>query len=1592
MTFAVTLAGAVPADDDHGTGLAATLLPLDRPLAGRLSDMGDVDAFRIDLIAAARIEVRTSGGTDTRGRLLDGSGAVRAEDEDSGPGDNFRLVAALEPGAHYVEVQGAPGEYSVTARPADALDQAETEAASTLLTLHDEEVRGATPILLGASGRIWPSVSDVDVFRLDVPHDGTDVTVRSSGRAALRARLVDSSRADIASVDRGGNIRMERRLDAGIYYVAVDGDEVAPYRLLATGVATSDPCARRPVARDDGDSPASSTVLQVGGPPTAGVIADDADVDVFRLDLEGSAQVELRTSGSTDTRGELYDRRGELIASDWASGSGGHNFRIVAELAVGIYYVAVKGAPGARGSYSVSARLGGAFDHPATLRSATRLQVHDALDLARVTPDMLLGTAGRIWPSAADVDAFRLDVPRDGTVVRARTSGGTALHARLVRAGEPSVAVASDDSGGNIDLETPLDAGVYYLVVGGHETGAYRLLAWSYEPGFAPPDKAAFDGLVAGRSLSGPFIETVRFCSARRLKSRTDYTLPSGSYTYERGACPHTGWLELEHGDGDRCTALLSFDSADSGTATYTCDDGSAETSRFSILGGGAPARIPDRRLADEIRDLLGRRRCDDEPISVAEMASLRYLDASAEGVRDLTGLEHATALTRLDLYGNDISDLKPLTGLTSLTVLNLQRNEISDLRPLTGLVTLDRLGLRENRISDLKPLAGMTSLTGLSLGDNAISDLWPLAGLAALDWLTLGDNRISDLQPLAGMTSLTELYLDRNAISDLWPLAELAALDRLTLGDNRISDLSALAGLTSLTVLDLDRNEISDLWPLAELAALRWLILGDNRISDLSPLAGLTSLTQLDLGRNEISDLSPLGALTAVDWITLGDNRISDLQPLAGLTRLRGVFLSHNSISDLSPLAELPALFHIGLADNDISDLAPLSRLSVGQLDLSHNEISDLSPLADMSLVDREDFPGLYFQGNRITDASPLLSLQSSASYYGGRTDLGHNAITQVPKLHAATLDLAGNRIASLESSPRYSLNVEGNMLNAAPRVDSGDLTALRLGGNAISDVGSLLEDHRHWVTNYSVGVSLWRNPLSRLAREEQLPRLRGLEYPIVSIQGGGQLIPLVADTPAPGHAERRGVLRLTNPGSEADAWLYAPRLGDDARPTAVVLSSGSVVHVDAEDVRRGARDKRVYGELPIGAGDAVLEVYSSRKIRAKAYIRTADGFLTSVHDTAPADAAGRHTVSFFNPASNTRQRSLLRLVNMGGEDTEVSVTGVDDAGVRRGPVKVRLAARASVVLDAEALESGTGTGLSGRLGDGEGRWRLEASSDGSIAVMSLVDGPTGHLTNLSTVAAENAVTLFPSASHPRHSGRVRVVNRGGATELNIRGIDDTGTAVGPLGLRIGPGQAVEFDSGDWENGNASIGLVRGVGRGTGDWRLRFASEGDILVAAYVETDDGFLTSMHDHVPGSPSDCLPWWPRWHRCRSPAATYAVAPFMPPGGDGPASSVRFANDGDDDAAIAIWRVDETGNRAGPVDLTLATGTARTVSARELVEGGEDLTGWLRNSAGTWELEVQSSGGRVRVVNLLEDASGHVANLSTAPYLAVIDEYR
>ena len=132
-------------------------------------------------------------------------------------------------------------------------------------------------------------------------------------------------------------------------------------------------------------------------------------------------------------------------------------------------------------------------------------------------------------------------------------------------------------------------------------------------------------------------------------------------------------------------------------------------------------------------------------------------------------------------------------------------------------------------------------------------------------------------------------------------------------------------------------------------------------------------------------------------------------------------------------------------------------------------------------------------------------------------------------------------------------------------------------------------------------------------------------------------------------------------------------------------------------------------------------------------AYIRTEDGFLTSMHDTAPL-LDDSYVVPIFNPGSNRNQVSHLYIVNAGEQDAAVTIEGVDDLGVTPGyAVAVTVPAGRSRSVSAQMLEAG-GDMLESNLGDGAGKWRLKVASDQPVQVLSLLESPTGHLTNLST------------------------------------------------------------------------------------------------------------------------------------------------------------------------------------------------------------------------------------------------------------------
>lgn len=866
---------------------------------------------------------------------------------------------------------------------------------------------------------------------------------------------------------------------------------------------------------------------------------------------------------------------------------------------------------------------------------------------------------------------------------------------------------------------------------------------------------------------------------------------------------------------------------------------------------------------------------------------------------------------------------------------------------PITveDLESLTRIWASGRGLESLNGLEAATNVTTGWFWNNRIADLSPLAHLGRLEQLIIGANPLASLAPLTHIGSLRDLRIRDTGSSDLSELRALGGLRILELRENGIADLSPLAGSTRLIQLDLSINQISDLSPLAGLTKLRKLYLAHNAISSISALANLTGLHDLKLQGNRIATLSPLSSMPFLHSLDLGGNRVTDAAPLADLQYLTRLALAGNKIRDAGPLANLPRLRHLDLSDNEVTDLAPLlanEGLGVGD---TLNVIGN--PLGDEALSTQ--IPALRERGINV--------VHIGASVAAGSALEGQTISFPVRLTHPAEEDLeleyAVTPLSASEGED-YSDGGSGRVSLAAGETQ------------ASIDVYTNSDEHAEPHEALSVTVS---------APEQGLPG--GVEIVgataggiIVDAAGPATEVPLFA--PA-GHASRQGFVRILNGGAGSAVRIDA--FDDSASADAATLSllPGETAHLNSGDLEQGNAAKGLVRGVGDGQGNWRLEVRGDR-IDALTYVRTQDGFLTSLHDLVSASPDG-YAVPIFNPGRNMNQVSMLRLSNPGAVDATVEVSAIDDSGqTSEGNVRLTLAAGASRTVSAQDLESGAG--LDGALGKGTGKWRLQVTSDESIRVMNLLESPTGHLSNLSTVAQRGSgsggsetayqVPLFPSARDPDgREGFVRVVNRSDEpTTVRIRARDDTRRSYEPIQLSLDPGAARQFNSHDLESGNADKGLSAGVGAGDGDWRLELSSQQDIVVGAYLRTADGFLTSMHDMV-----------------EETGEGFLVPTFNPARNVNQVSRLRLINLGTRFASVRVKGIDDLGRSLGDgATVPVGRGLTRTVSAQVLEEGLRGLTGAIGTGSGKWRLVVTSD-VPLQVMSLLESPTGHLTNLST-----------
>jgi len=466
----------------------------------------------------------------------------------------------------------------------------------------------------------------------------------------------------------------------------------------------------------------------------------------------------------------------------------------------------------------------------------------------------------------------------------------------------------------------------------------------------------------------------------------------------------------------------------------------------------------------------------------------------------------------------------------------------------------------------------------------------------------------------------------------------------------------------------------------------------------------------------------------------------------------------------------------------------------------------------------------------------------------------------------------------------------------------------------------------------------------------------------------------------PPAANAQQQGFMRLTNreerPG---DVTIF----GLDA---AGRRSAGSIImtldaresrQINSLDLEGGNATKKLIGSLGAGVGNWTAIVRSELDMDALAYIRTPDGFLTSIHDRVDGDGL-IWWVPVFNPAENRNQVSHLRVVNTNLMPVRLDVLAVDDQGaLGDGTVTFTIPGLAAMDIESADLENGNPEkGLSGSIGDGSGKWQLYVSASGRITVQNLLSDPTGHLTNLSligdlseTALGEQTLWFVPPASNLQQQGFVRLVNLGRGSDVSIWGIDDTGRrSTGTIQLMLRSGQSMQINSHDLEFGNPSKGLSGSLGSGVGDWRVIVSSESKYLIPmAFIRTADGFLTNMHDIV------------------GTAGTHHVVPIFNPASNlSQRSELRLVNPSASTVNVVISGVDDVGNSAagGSVSLSLEAGSARVLTSADLEAGNPliPLVGRLGGGIGKWRLSVDSTAAIV-VMTMLRDPNGYLTNLSS-----------
>ena len=153
--------------------------------------------------------------------------------------------------------------------------------------------------------------------------------------------------ADVPDIAASGtsdhSVELTAPADPGVYYFGACVDVVSGESDSSNNCSESVAVDVTDDGRDDDHGNGFETATSVSVPSTTGgELEAGGDEDYFRLEVDKSATLTVRTTGGTDTYGTLFDGDRTTLETD-DDGGAGLNFRIEREVDAGTYYVNVQG-------------------------------------------------------------------------------------------------------------------------------------------------------------------------------------------------------------------------------------------------------------------------------------------------------------------------------------------------------------------------------------------------------------------------------------------------------------------------------------------------------------------------------------------------------------------------------------------------------------------------------------------------------------------------------------------------------------------------------------------------------------------------------------------------------------------------------------------------------------------------------------------------------------------------------------------------------------------------------------------------------------------------------------------------------------------------------------------------------------------------------------------------------------------------------------------------------------------------------------------------------------------------------------------------